>query len=457
MEVQELRDLQSKFQKRKIDIKKLESTRNEFLKRFPADRLGEVLTLDTYVIGKPDTFCKWLEQGTKELGRISIRSAADYGIYFDNKKQMFYAKEGRSKKQVSRTEAQERFSEIRKQITDLLEFAKNEELEKIEQISVYRHVKEKILSLYFPEKFLSVFSENHINHFLEELGLLDAKTKNLTPMKKKHVLLEFKNKDEIMKNWSPYEYMHFLYEVLPPYNGDGSRAWLEKTIVSGRRDREEGDYALGKALWSPQRDKRGADIYRNMRLVRKGDCVLHLVDNKAIVGISRVATEYDPDFKCLSGTEWDDGTGNNPGYLIRLTDFIHFENVIPKENLLNEKHKNDLLSLLRPKSNLFYNKDLKLRQGAYLTRIPSELLSIINEIYKEKNGSELPYLTVSVGYPSKSQIIEAIKEIGKERIRKDELLDKVEQIVSEKKIELRNDWKNKTWENIKKWAEEVID
>lgn len=457
LEIQRLRLLQSKFEKRKIDITRLETRRNEFLRKFPSNKLDTILTLDTYVIGKPDTFCNWLEQGTKELGKMSIRSAADYGVYFDNKNQIFCAKEGRSKKQVSRPEAQERFNEIRKQIMNLLEYAKNEELEKIEQISLYRHVKEKILSLYFPEKFLSVFSESHINHFLEELELLDAKTKNLTPIKKKYMLLEFKNKDEIMKNWSPYKYMHFLYEVLPPSNGDGSNVWLEKTIVSGRRDREEGNYALGRALWSPQRDKRGADIYRNMRLVRKGDCALHLVDNKAIVGISSVAAEYDPDFKCLPGTEWDDGAGNNPGYVISLTDFIRFEKVIHKEDLLNEKYKNDLLSLLRPKSNLFYNRDLKLRQGAYLTRIPSELLSIIRKIYKEKNGSELPCSTVGVGYPSRSHIIEAIKEIGVERIKKDELLEKVEQIMNEEKIKLRNDWKNKTWENLKKWAEEVTD
>ena len=415
----------------------LEITRNQFLMKFPLDKLGDILTLDAYAIGKPDTFCNWLEHRTRKLGRMSIRSAADYGVYFDNKRQVFFAKEGRSKKQVSGTEAQERFSEIRRQILDLLGYAKNDELEKIKQVSLYRHVKEKILSLYFPEKFLSIFSEGHIDHFLGALGLLDAKIKTLTPIKKKSLLLEFKNKDQIMKNWSPYKYMHFLYEALPPSYGDRSRVWLEKAIVSGRHDKEEGDYALGKALWSPQRDKRGADIYRNMRLARRGDYVLHLVDNKAIVGISRVDTEYNPDFKCLAGTEWDDGTGNNPGYMVRLKDFTRFKNAILKEDLLNEKRKNDLLSLLKPKSNLFYNKDLKLRQGAYLTGVPSELLEVINDIYKEKNGSELPYITISTGYPSKSQIIEAIKEIGKERIRKDELLSKVEQIVSEEKIERR--------------------
>lgn len=62
--------------------------------------------------------------------------------------------------------------------------------------------------------------------------------------------------------------------------------WIEKTIVKGRKDRESGVWALGKALWSPQKDKRGADIYKNMRAVKRGDIVFHLIDNKEFSGVS---------------------------------------------------------------------------------------------------------------------------------------------------------------------------
>tara|TARA_B110000046_G_C12741701_1_gene292896 strand:+ start:219 stop:629 length:411 start_codon:yes stop_codon:yes gene_type:complete len=57
------------------------------------------------------------------------------------------------------------------------------------------------------------------------------------------------------------------------------KVWIEKTIVKGRKDRLEGDLKLGKALWSPTKDKRGADIYSSMRDVSEGDIVLHLTDN----------------------------------------------------------------------------------------------------------------------------------------------------------------------------------
>jgi hypothetical protein len=64
------------------------------------------------------------------------------------------------------------------------------------------------------------------------------------------------------------------------------RFWIEKCKVKGRQDRESGPDALGQALWSPLRDARGADIYRNMRLVEPGDVVFHLVDNDRISGVS---------------------------------------------------------------------------------------------------------------------------------------------------------------------------
>ena len=46
------------------------------------------------------------------------------------------------------------------------------------------------------------------------------------------------------------------------------RVWIEKTIVRGRADREQGEYALGKMLWSPKQSTSGGDIYRFMRDVQ---------------------------------------------------------------------------------------------------------------------------------------------------------------------------------------------
>src|ERR1035437_7827468 len=60
------------------------------------------------------------------------------------------------------------------------------------------------------------------------------------------------------------------FEVIPKQsiNNDERKFWIEKTIVHGRVDRNNGPRSLGSALWSPQKSQTGADIYKNMRKVK---------------------------------------------------------------------------------------------------------------------------------------------------------------------------------------------
>jgi Mrr N-terminal domain len=53
--------------------------------------------------------------------------------------------------------------------------------------------------------------------------------------------------------------------------------WIEKVLVVGRPDRQHGEYALGRAIWSPKRSRSDADDYWAMREVRPGDYIIHLV------------------------------------------------------------------------------------------------------------------------------------------------------------------------------------
>jgi hypothetical protein len=73
--------------------------------------------------------------------------------------------------------------------------------------------------------------------------------------------------------------------------------WIEKTLVKGRADREQGEHRLGLALWSPQKSKSDVDIYKNMRAVREGDVVLHLIDNRHFSGVSVAAGRVDTTFQ----------------------------------------------------------------------------------------------------------------------------------------------------------------
>lgn len=172
--------------------------------------------------------------------------------------------------------------------------------------------------------------------------------------------------------------------------------WIEITKVKNRPDRENGEYSLGNALWSPQKNTLGADIYKNMRETQIDDIVLHLIDNKSIVGISRIASTVDQSFKCILGTEWAKGSNDRPAYLIKLKNFIDFREMgtsIPKESILNESNSQKLINILNSReSPIFYNSELNLREGAYFTKIPLELVKLINETYRNLNGENISYL-----------------------------------------------------------------
>jgi hypothetical protein len=68
------------------------------------------------------------------------------------------------------------------------------------------------------------------------------------------------------------------------------RVWVEKVHVEGRPDREHGEYALGRALWSPKRNRADADDYWAMREVQPGDFIIHLIDDRNIAGVSVAAS-----------------------------------------------------------------------------------------------------------------------------------------------------------------------
>ena len=170
--------------------------------------------------------------------------------------------------------------------------------------------------------------------------------------------------------------------------------WIEKTIVKGHPDRVTGEYALGRALWSPQRGKGGADIYRFLRDVQPGDVILHFTDNTAITAISQVETTY-REFKGLPGTD----LFQDPTYVVKLHNFIPLDPLLTREMIFTSPYSDRLITLINSGiKNLFYNRELNLNQGAYLTPVPLELITILNDAYQEQTGKTL--LDISSTAPS---------------------------------------------------------
>ncbi|MBX3571653.1 MAG: AAA family ATPase [Mesorhizobium sp.] len=168
------------------------------------------------------------------------------------------------------------------------------------------------------------------------------------------------------------------------------RFWIEKTLVSTRQDRREGEHALGRALWSPQKSKDGRDIYKTMLQVREGDVVFHLTDNKAISDVSVAAEAADDTFTGVDGTDW----ANQAGYRIALQDHVRLDPPLPRDAFLaTEPFATELRELAESGAKgMFYSRLLELNQGAYLTEVTPTLLHILNRAYREFAGKDLPYI-----------------------------------------------------------------
>ena len=169
-----------------------------------------------------------------------------------------------------------------------------------------------------------------------------------------------------------------------------TRYWIEKTIVRDRLDRQEGPNKIGSSLWSPQKSTDGRDIYSSMRAASPGDIVLHLTDNLGFTGISIIESNVDDTFSGISGTTW----GGQPGYRIGLKEFRPLTPPLLRETFFgDEEFRRGLLAMLQSDEKhgpLFFNKALELRQGAYLTEAPIELVQLLNRAYAKSAGKPLP-------------------------------------------------------------------
>lgn len=166
--------------------------------------------------------------------------------------------------------------------------------------------------------------------------------------------------------------------------------WIEKTIVHGEPGRQEGERALGQAIWSPEKSKGGQDIYKYMRDVNPGDFIIHLVDNKRIEGVSVVKSRKIEHVKGLPNTKWDETIDC---YLHELEGFKEVALPFKRELFLTEHNRVELEEFNQESPAVFFTKDLELRQGHYLTPCIKKMAHYLNETYLEKTGYTLPYLS----------------------------------------------------------------
>ncbi len=203
---------------------------NEFRSKFPPERIPS-FTLDEYVPGKPladgkvnkETFCWWLEHGTRNLGRLGIYGATEFGVYW-NKEENAYLKLDIFEEQ-NITTIDGAFTAIKNEISSIInagsEYQKDHDKEKLIKVMDVDHkdrflttgIHSKILYLYFSQEFLSLYSfSTMIKPVMQIFGFPEneIENKNITMQFK---LLNLKNSHPIMSKWRNEDYSHFLWEV----------------------------------------------------------------------------------------------------------------------------------------------------------------------------------------------------------------------------------------------------
>lgn len=190
----------------------LEEKRIEFIKKYPLDKIMDI-GIDDYVVGKinngNETFCYLLETKLIDLGNIKGSFADKFGIYYSKNEQKYKT----SKKWDKEQNIDIAFYNIKSEIYELLIAGENFDLDVIAKNKISPMFKNKILVTYYPEKFINIFSDKHVNHFIKELNIKEYSQKIDY---KRQSLIKYKENNEYMKNLNNFIFSSFLYYWNPP-------------------------------------------------------------------------------------------------------------------------------------------------------------------------------------------------------------------------------------------------
>src|SRR6185437_5985718 len=233
MNIDDLREAQARFENQKNQIlkdrKELYKLRSSFVKYFDRKRI-RAMKIDDYVIGfgkpaKGFNFCYALERQLDGLGRILGSTAFKFGIYYGRTKSI-KKDEYRFLKKFGNTH-QIAFERVKEAILELLDAGEREDVDAIASNILSSMFKGKILYTYFPEKYLNIFSGDHLNYFLKQLDLENRTlTSSNRSVYRREALINFKNQDLVMKKWTVDIFSTFLYREYPgrpPRNGKRGR------------------------------------------------------------------------------------------------------------------------------------------------------------------------------------------------------------------------------------------
>jgi hypothetical protein len=187
--------------------KELENLRIEFVTQFNRQKLEE-MTLEEYALNLENnalskrSFCYWVETLLRGLGSIQGSTAIKFGVYFGK------VKSDQTKKYRWASWTNESFDTIRNALVDLYDTGEREDINAIVSNPISPMFKGKLLSLYFPNRYLNILSVSYLHHFLNKLSI--KYNNGSDPVILREALLSYKQTHPEFMNKSAIEFGHSL-------------------------------------------------------------------------------------------------------------------------------------------------------------------------------------------------------------------------------------------------------
>lgn len=188
-----------------IRFKRLHKLREKFVRSFDSERIN-TLTIDEYIVGKnsKSSFCYIIEQELSDLGNIKGGYANKFGLYYEKENARYYVV-----KKFGKNENDALVS-IKCAIQNLLVAGRTNDYKSIDSNLLSPMFKGKILSVYFPNQYLTIFSDSHLDYFLNQLNV-KYNPRTLTQIEKSLLLIDIKDSTPYICDWSLDKFAKFLY------------------------------------------------------------------------------------------------------------------------------------------------------------------------------------------------------------------------------------------------------
>lgn len=430
-----LEELKSKSNSFEIDpnyINTQELARKAFIEKFPIDKILD-LTLEEFALGNgEDAFCYWLEFKKFEneilFFGIGGSTSAKFGLY-KSKNNKYYIKN--KENEVNIEEINNHFILIKNSINKAINLVEENKINEIKNIElpISTMVLQKILAIYFPEKFLTIGSTD----ILIKVGN-DIKLENIILNSKNLIEINYKCREKLdsidkFKNWHYLKLGKFIWDsynyknlnkeennnnksetkfwfYAPGKNASKWEEFYEEGIMALEFDKLDdlnvlGDYnniiKLIKEKYN-SKDKPFNDTSANIDLrdnINIGDIIIVKKGRNEFLGYGIVTSKYYFDknrknyFHCRKVIWKQKGLWkeeNNKLPLKTLTNIKNNEHILKLIELMNIKlnNKNEFILWL---TNKYGNKDGTKNSYIKSIKIISEILS--KDIFSISDTKEL--------------------------------------------------------------------